>query len=1051
MKGKISSFSIIILFIALSLLGIYFLPRLSVKLHPSYTLPSLSVSFNMWGSSPLVVEQSVTSKLEGVMNRIEGVSSVSSYSGKGYGSVTIQFDKSIDADMVRFEASSAIKQLWPELPENVTYPSIRMNRPDDNEDAEKPLLSYTMMAPMNPDDIVKVGEDKIKTPVSLIKGVSSVRMNGGDDKEWVIEYKRSVWEKYGITPSDIGNAIRLSFSESEPQLASMYDEEGNEKIIRLGFMQNPEKIFEPENIIVKDVAGHKIYLNQVADIKHQKVERTSYYRINGMNLVNMTISAEANANQIELGDKIKKEIEEITKTLPPGYELRKDYDATTYLKKELDTIYFRTTLTLLILLVFTLLISRSLKYLILIASSLTVNMLLAFIIYYFLKLEIQLYSLAGITISLSLVIDNIIVMTEHVIHKGNRKVILSIIAATLTSIAALGSIFFMDENMRLNLQDFALVIVVNLAMSVIISLFLVPALIERISLKSKSGRFDIKMKRLNIHFNRGYIASVLFVRRFRWVIFTIIILGFGTPVFFLPIKLDETTFGNKIYNSTIGSRFYQENLKKHLNVALGGTWRLFSEKVGQGRYWSDRGETILTANISMPSGSSITQMNKVIEETERFISTYSGVRQFQTSVSNSQRARISIYFNKKGEGEGLPWRLKDNLTRKAIEFDGVSFAIYGVGHGFDNNLRESAGSYRVECKGYNYDELIRYTNLFKERLLANRRINEVMVDSRFSYYKTDYKEFCFDINDFELARRGMSNYRMYGMMNDRYVNKRNVAYIPSGNKWESVSLLSDAADKDDFWGLKNNLYLSDGAMISNLANIELSSSAKEIAKKDQQYLLCLQYEYVGTSQQGGRVLKRELEAFNKELPLGYILNSVDRGWWEKEDEMSKYLLLLVIMVVIFVICSILFNSLKQPLIIISIIPISFIGLFLTFYLFDLGFDQGGFASFILLCGITVNSAIYLLDEYNNIAKEKRFENIPSEKRNAYIFMKAFNLKIVSIFLTIISTVIGFIPFMIGNREPFWFSLSVGTMGGLLFSLIGLFIYFPLLMVKRKRK
>ena len=820
---------------------------------PSYNLPSLTISYNMWGSSPVVVEQNVTSKFEGVMNRIEGVSSVSSYSGKGYGSVTITFDKSADADMIRFEASSAIKQLWPELPGNVTYPSIRMNRPDDNKDAEKPLLSYTMIAPMDPDDIMKILEDKIQPPISLINGVSSVKLNGGNDKEWIIEYKRAIWEKYGITPADIGNAIRLNFSESDPQLASEYDEDGNERTIRLGFIQNQEKIFEPENIIVKNIGGHKIYLNQIANIKHRNVERTRYYRINGINLVNMTIYADANTNQIELGDKIKKEIEEIKKTLPAGYELRKDYDATTFLKKELDTIYFRTSLTLIILLGFTLMISRSLRYLLLIAISLTVNMLLAFMFYYFLGLEVQLYSLAGITISLSLVIDNIIVMTEHVIHKGNRKVILSIIAATLTSIAALGSIFFMDENMRLNLRDFALVIVVNLAISVIVALFLVPALIESISLKDKSGRFDIKMKRLNIHFNRGYIACVLFVRRFRWAVFTVIILGFGTPVFFLPTKLDETTPGHKIYNSTIGSRLYQNNLKKHLNVALGGTWRLFSEEVGKGRYWSQRGETVLNANISMPAGSTIKQMNKVVEEIERFISTYPGVRQFQTFVSNTQRASISINFNKMGEHEGLPWILKDNLTRKAVEFDGVSFAINGVGQGFDNNLRESAGSYRIECKGYNYDELIRFTDIFKERLLANKRIKEILIDSRFSYFKNDYKEYCFDINDFELARRGMSNYQMYGMMNDRYVNKRNVAYIPVGNRFENVSLLSDAAEEDDFWSLKNSLYMSDGALISNLANIELGSSVKEIAKKDQQYLLCMQYEYIGTYQQGQRV------------------------------------------------------------------------------------------------------------------------------------------------------------------------------------------------------
>ena len=90
-----------------------------------------------------------------------------------------------------------------------------------------------------------------------------------------------------------------------------------------------------------------------------------------------------------------------------------------------------------------------------------------------------------------------------------------------------------------------------------------------------------------------------------------------------------------------------------------------------------------------------------------------------------------------------------------------------------------------------------------------------------------------------------------------------------------------------------------------------------------------------------------------------------------------------------------------------------------------------------------------MDEFNNISNERRFKNIPKEKSYGYIFIKAFNLKIVSIFLTIISTVIGFIPFLVGNAEPFWFSLSVGTIGGLLFSLLGLFVYFPLIVNKTK--
>ena len=119
--------------------------------------------------------------------------------------------------------------------------------------------------------------------------------------------------------------------------------------------------------------------------------------------------------------------------------------------------------------------------------------------------------------------------------------------------------------------------------------------------------------------------------------------------------------------------------------------------------------------------------------------------------------------------------------------------------------------------------------------------------------------------------------------------------------------------------------------------------------------------------------------------------------------------------------------------VIFVIPISYIGVFLTFYWFQLNFDQGGFASFVLLCGITVNASIYILNEYNGICR--RFPHMS----RYYAYVKAWNAKIVPIFLTVISTVLGFIPFMAGTeKEGFWFPLAAGTIGGLVMSVIGIF-------------
>src|SRR5690606_25723739 len=123
-----------------------------------------------------------------------------------------------------------------------------------------------------------------------------------------------------------------------------------------------------------------------------------------------------------------------------------------------------------------------------------------------------------------------------------------------------------------------------------------------------------------------------------------------------------------------------------------------------------------------------------------------------------------------------------------------------------------------------------------------------------------------------------------------------------------------------------------------------------------------------------------------------------------------------------------------------VIPISFIGIFLSFYLFKLNFDQGGFASFVLLSGLTINANIYIINEYNNIRKAAPW--LPPTR----VYMQSWNAKARPIVLTVLSTMLGFIPFLIGDsKEAFWFPLAVGTIGGLMVSTLATFLFLPLFM------
>ena len=118
------------------------------------------------------------------------------------------------------------------------------------------------------------------------------------------------------------------------------------------------------------------------------------------------------------------------------------------------------------------------------------------------------------------------------------------------------------------------------------------------------------------------------------------------------------------------------------------------------------------------------------------------------------------------------------------------------------------------------------------------------------------------------------------------------------------------------------------------------------------------------------------------------------------------------------------------------IPIGFIGLFLSFSIFGVSFNQGGFAAMVMLAGLVVNAGIYIITEFDTIRSSSR-------QSDAKVYIKAYNRKIIPTLLTILSTVLGLIPFLFDGREnSFWFAFAVGVMGGMVLSIVALVIYLP---------
>ena len=1058
---RISSFSVILTFVFFTIVGLSLIGRLPVKLAPSQSLPQINVSFSMYGSSPIVIEMEVTSRLEAMLSRMKGVKKISSSSGNGWGNIILELDRHVNPDHARFEASTIIRQAWPQLPQGLSYPDIQLRSSDDN--ARKTFLSYSVVATASPVLIQQFAEERIKTHLAQIDGVYQVNVSGANPMEWMLEYDVKELEQTGLSLADIKTSVNQYLKNESLGVAMIVDNETQERYIRVALVSDidPDKDVEAalNQICIKNTHDKIIHLSDIVSINKIESQPSGYYRINGFNTIYLSIVADEYVNQLELGTKVKAKLAELQAAFPAGFQLNQAYDATEYIREELNKIYFRSGLTILILLLFVILVYRKLKYTLLIIISLVINIAVSLIFYYLFHVEIQLYSLAGITISLTLIIDNVIVLSDQIIHRGNRKAFLAILAATLTTMGSLVIIFFLEEKIRLNLKDFAVVIIINLSVSLAVALFLVPALIDKLkatnSTRSQSTGFKtpilriiltfFKSKRILVYFNRFYFAQSRFLRKKRLFVFAFAILLFGLPVFMLPDKIEKEGGFATIYNSTIGSEFYKEYLKTPINYALGGTWRLFVQKVYNGSYFNNnREETSLFVTATLPNGATLEQMNFLIQCMETYLNQFAEVRQFETSIMNPNRASITIRFTKEHQKSGFPHQLKSKLISKSLELGGGSWSVYGVGDGFSNDIKENAGSYRAELFGYNYDELYGFAEKFRSKLLEYRRIKEVLINSEFSWYKEDYQEYKFQLNHERLAKAGIEPYQLYASLKPYFERNSYVALITNTALPEKIMAQSLQSKQYDVWNLQHlPIVLNEKEFkLSELATIEKYQTPQQIAKENQQYKLCVQYEYIGAYEQGHKVLESGVKAFQNELPIGYsIVNNAERNWsWGTEDS-KQYWLIGIVFIIIFFSAGILFNSIKQALYIVFIIPISFIGIFLTFYWFNLNFDSGGFAAFILLSGLTVNANIFIIDEFNNIRRDKKISH-----GKAYV--KAWNAKIRPLFLTIVSTILGFIPFIVGYKEAFWFPLAAGTIGGLIMSFVCVFFVLPVFLFEK---
>lgn len=1015
------SFSILLVLCVLMVVGGALVPQLDISNKPRPEQgKTLTISYRWKNASAKVVEQNVTSRIEALVSSVRGVEKVSSVSRFGSGRITVELKQKADVSATKFEIASILRQIRGKLPEGVSYPTVSGGEVstvlgDDNE--VKLILTYMLNADMSGEQMRQIAERETKHAVERIEGVHHVDITGTTAHYMEVEYDAEQLAVYGIGSSDIIDAIR-NFSGREDIVGEISAEGGRVTIPLLLSSKEERRRFE--QMPLKNIGGKIVYLNNLATCNIRERKPGSYYRVNGMNTIYVNVYADKDANVVSVSDRVKSVMEASATTLHPSLS----YDRAEEQMKEFRTLVARSSLTLAILLAFVWMCGGfRWRYLAAISISLLANILIAIMFYRLADIRLHPFSMAGITVSLGIIIDSAIVMADHYAYYRDRRAFTGILAAMMTTVGALVIVFWLPDYLRHDLKDFSVVVMINLLVAVAVALFFTPALVAQFGVTRKKTFLKRNLHtRFVVWFSHLYSCYAGMGQR-RWARCALLLVFAGV---------------------------------------FAGSLKLFTECLDSNTFRQKEKETKLYVRAQMPLGGSVHELNGKVREVEALLSQFKEIKRFETVV-RPNGAAIVIEFKDEALASGFPFLLESRVIGKVITIGGADWATSGVSErGFSNSLNLQYRANRIEIAGYDYERLYRFAEDMVEEMQKNRRVTDLAIVTPGHEEQED--EFFMSYDRGMMAADSVSAHDVHSSLQSLLAD-REAEKIDVGGKMMDVTVHPTAVNSFDLWQMENSYVAAGGRQVRPSGFMDISRrKAKNIIPRDnQEYVLRVAFNVLGSYTYTDRYIKSITEKFNSTFPVGFrCLNKTSGAY---EDDGTQYWLIGLVAVIVFFILAILFESLRQSLAVTLLIPVSFIALFITYHVTGVPFGTGGFAAMVLLAGLTVNAGIYIVCQYNIIVRQHGFSNrqcdIPvrrhetRKQQGVRWFVTAFNHKIVPIMLTVLSTVIGMIPFLLDGPEeqPFWFSLAVGTIGGLSLSVIPLVLFLPLVMLlsgNRKR-
>ena len=550
-----------VLTLIIIIFGVIGYSSLGVREYPSVDNPIISVNCSYPGANADVIENQITEPLEQNINGIPGIRSLSSVSSQGSSRITVEFELSVDLETAANDVRDKVSRAQRFLPRDCDPPTVSKA----DADAMPILMLAVQSDKRSLLEISEIADLTIKEQLQTISDVSAVQIWGEKRYSMRIWLDPAKMAGYGITPVDVKTA--LDRENVELPSGSI---EGNTTELTIRTMGLMHTAQEFNDLVVRESDDRIIRLSDIGRAELGPQDTRSYMKMNGVPMVGVVVIPQPGANHIEIADAVYERVKTMKKDLPEDVVLSYGFDNTRFIRASIDevkkTVYEAFILVVIIIFLFL----RNFRVTLIPCIVIPVSLIGTFFLMYLAGFSINVLSMLAVVLSVGLVVDDAIVMTENIyirIERGMRpfeagiegakEIFFAVISTSITLLAVFFPIVFMEGMTGRLFIEFSLVISGAVIISTFAALTVTPMLASKILKKTeKQSWFYEKTEPFFVGLNNFYSSTLASFLKHRWLAIPITVAMFviiGWLWNSIPAELAPLEDRSQININTMGS------------------------------------------------------------------------------------------------------------------------------------------------------------------------------------------------------------------------------------------------------------------------------------------------------------------------------------------------------------------------------------------------------------------------------------------------------------------------------------------------------------------